>query len=166
MAFSDRAWVWLISRACSLLNFPFCDNWSKIWKSNFMGQMFSESIVLFNGEYMYSNFILNNHRRYLIVIKESFQSKIGENVVWTLHENQKKISFHSLSLSQSILRNKGLSVSILKLFNKGIKVNVLLNILEFVAANQMTLLIYVQQTDKVKKERSRPYPVRKEFTVS
>ena len=86
-----------------------------------------------------------------------------------LYEHYTKIKrkyLSTLSLSQSILRNKGLSVSILKLFNKGIKVNVLLNILEFVAANQMTLLIYVQQTDKVKKERSRPYPVRKEFTIS
>ena len=132
-----------------------------------MGQMFSESIVLFNGEYMYSNFILNNHRRYLdIVIKESFFNQKWEKMLYEHYMKIKRKYLSTLSLSQSILRNKGLSVSILKLFNKGIKVNVLLNILEFVAANQMNLLIYVQQTDKVKKERSRPYPVRKEFTVS
>ena len=100
---------------------------------------------------MYSNFILNNHRRYLdIVIKESFFNQKWEKMLYEHYMKIKRKYLSALSLSQSILRNKGLSVSILKLFNKGIKVNVLLNILEFVAANQMTLPI--QQTDKVKKK--------------
>ena len=44
MAFSDNAWVWLMSRARNLLNFPFCANRSSIYlkklyflvKSHFM----------------------------------------------------------------------------------------------------------------------------------